>query len=173
MSEKRYPVTDSGEEILDPEDGFIIQGNIYVAQLDEKGKPNGGLVGGGSWLFDIGEAFVEDKVPTTIMTKAELLLALGYTVEELEAIIAEKRGREIQQASLLRTLEEANEDIFQNTVRGGKPDPAVGEALKWIEDNSVPCDKCEGSGYISCDLGSIDCSWCKGSGRVDKKTEQK
>lgn len=37
--------TDSGIELENPEDGFIIRGCIFVARVDDNGEPNGGLFG--------------------------------------------------------------------------------------------------------------------------------
>lgn len=76
-------VSEKGTPIVDPHDGFIIQGNIYAAELDSAGQPNAGLIGPN--FNELGQI-----VRLTAFTKEELLDVLGYTVSELEQIHAKK-----------------------------------------------------------------------------------
>ena len=65
---------------LDPEDGFIVWGCIFAAQVDDKGHPVGVLV----------DANIEPEV----FTKEEMLKALMFTVDDLKKTLEgwEKRS---------------------------------------------------------------------------------
>ena len=77
-------VTEDGTEITNPKAGFILMGNIFVAEVGEDDQPHGGL---------LGDNFCEDGTIKRLaaFTKAEMLEALGYTIEELEVILTEMR----------------------------------------------------------------------------------
>jgi hypothetical protein len=45
MKTKQVIVTENGKTLLDPKDGFIVLGAIFVSQIDNNGNPTGGLIG--------------------------------------------------------------------------------------------------------------------------------
>jgi hypothetical protein len=81
VPQTNVPVTQDGIHLTSPEEGFIIEGNIYVSRLDDNGRPSGGLVGGADY-------------PVTVKTKLEMLIALGYTQHELRGAldVFQRRG---------------------------------------------------------------------------------
>lgn len=86
-------VTEGGEELLNPEDGFIICGNIYRATLNLKGQPYQGLIGDN---FDPKVANTEIggvRVRMQALTRTELLKALGYTIKDLRKAIRQMERR--------------------------------------------------------------------------------
>lgn len=82
IKSKVLPITDRGETIENPGDGFIVVGNIYVAQLGEDGKPQGGLIG---HKYDVTQAGMvhEMSLHRGVYTKRDILRALGYSNEDL------------------------------------------------------------------------------------------
>jgi len=79
-------VVDEGDGTLlvDEKDGFIIQGNIYVSKVNEKGLPTGGLIGSGEWLKQAKEGKAEiASIPMTALSKKNFIMSLGFTAEEL------------------------------------------------------------------------------------------
>jgi hypothetical protein len=85
---RKIITTEQGTELLKPEDGFIIEGNIWAAEVNEFGAPNSGFVGNN---------FVDRKVmdkggdeyclhvvgKLEAYSKYELLKVLGYTYSEM------------------------------------------------------------------------------------------
>jgi len=59
MKLEQVIVSENGTKLFNPEDGFIITGNIYVASVNEDGKPSGGLIG---VLLDIKEPFQKQNL---------------------------------------------------------------------------------------------------------------
>jgi hypothetical protein len=72
-------------EITDPKKGFIVVGNVCAAMVDEENRPGPGFIGHN---FD-----TDGKVNRWMaFTKEEMVKVLGYTVEELEEIVAKWKG---------------------------------------------------------------------------------
>jgi hypothetical protein len=68
-------------EITDPKKGFIVVGNVCAAMVDEENRPGPGFIGHN---FDM-----DGKVNRWMaFTKEEMVKVLGYTIEELEEILA-------------------------------------------------------------------------------------
>ena len=84
-------VSESGKE-LKSDGGFIIQGNIYTAHIDKDGYPDEGLVGGDKNVTrELRNLEYRGERLSTVLSKLELLKALGYTPEELEICISKMR----------------------------------------------------------------------------------
>lgn len=93
-------IAEDGTKLEKPEDGFIVQGNIYVAQVDKNGIPRGGLIGNAfptvPSIYDDSETdenhkFAKHEIRLFAYSKADFLRALGYTKEELIKIINEMK----------------------------------------------------------------------------------
>ena len=79
-------VSEYGSDITAPKAGFIVVGNVCAAMVDTKNQPGPGF---------IGHNFDDDGKVNRLMafTKAEMIEVLGYTIEELEKILAIKRRK--------------------------------------------------------------------------------
>jgi len=77
-------VSEDGTEIRNPKDGFIVMGNIMVAEVDEEDSPIGGIIGNN--FDDNGQ--VKRYVA---FTREELLKVLNYTIEDLELFLTKWR----------------------------------------------------------------------------------
>ena len=73
----------SGHELA-PKEGFIVQGCIFAAKVDDAGLPCGGLVGTAAVCKQLKEA----DIPCDVLSKEEMLQALGFTAEELKETLA-------------------------------------------------------------------------------------
>lgn len=72
----------SGEgKELGPNDGFIVQGCIFVSEVGPNG-PQGGLIGSGK----IADILDKENVPLEVFDKKTFLRALGYKSGELREI---------------------------------------------------------------------------------------
>lgn len=81
--------------LIEGEDGFIVQGNIYVSKVNDKGLPTGGLIGSGDWLKTAREEkFDASVIPLTAASKKNLLEVLGYKADELIKIAEEIKQAE-------------------------------------------------------------------------------
>ena len=79
-------ITEYDHEILDPKKGFIVVGNVCAAMVDEENRPGPGFIG---YNFD-----EEGKVNRWMaFNKEEMVRVLGYTIEELEEILAIWKNR--------------------------------------------------------------------------------
>jgi hypothetical protein len=73
-------------EITEPQKGFIVVGNVCAAMVDDENRPGPGFIGPN---FDD-----QGKVNRWMaFTKEEMLKVLGYTIDELEEIIARWKDR--------------------------------------------------------------------------------
>jgi hypothetical protein len=45
MKTKQTAISEKGQHLNHPDDGFIIWGNLYASALDENGMPNKGIIG--------------------------------------------------------------------------------------------------------------------------------
>jgi hypothetical protein len=78
-------LSEENKEITDPHKGFIVVGNVMAAIVDDNNQPSDGLIGHN---FD-----TDGKVNRWMaFTKEEMVKVLGYTVEELEEIVAKWKG---------------------------------------------------------------------------------
>jgi len=84
---KLVPISDSGKMMTRPEEGFIVVGNIYVAEVGEDGRPRGGLIGN---AFPVTrcrhEKFALGDVKTYVFTRQEFLQALCIEPEDLRGL---------------------------------------------------------------------------------------
>ncbi|KKN13812.1 hypothetical protein LCGC14_1002600 [marine sediment metagenome] len=92
---KAYWIDKHGQPILKEGDGFLVQGNIYVASPYKGDEPSlGGLVGCGRY-----EDMAFSQIPFEAFSKEELLRVLKYTPEELMEIARSIRREENPQPS--------------------------------------------------------------------------
>jgi hypothetical protein len=79
-------LSEENKEITDPHKGFIVVGNVMAAIVGDKNQPSDGLIGPN---FD-----ADGKVSRWMaFTKEEMLRVLGYTIDELDEIIAQWKDR--------------------------------------------------------------------------------
>ena len=94
------PITENGKTLENPEDGFIVVGNIFVSKLDSHGMPHGGLIGRG-YDTDSKGRILETDLHRGCYSKGDMLDALSYTNDELVEILR-KRGLGIEVAGQVK-----------------------------------------------------------------------
>ena len=90
MKTEQIIISESGEKLIDPKEGFILYGSIFVSQLDENGLPNGGLLGDGKTT----EKIIDAGIKPTAYSVKDFIKSLGIDPFELKRIAEEMIPRE-------------------------------------------------------------------------------
>ena len=83
METRNIPISEGGVPLTNSRDGVIVQGNIYVARLDEDGCPDGGLIGNNFPNTEENPAFYLYQIRTQAYTWKELFEALDVSPDEI------------------------------------------------------------------------------------------
>lgn len=85
---KKIILAEDGQVLETANDGFIIQGNIYVSEVGENEKPYGGLIGDSK----TGIALDEANIKCRAYTKKDFIRALHIDPDELIVIAHEMKA---------------------------------------------------------------------------------
>ena len=85
MNKKQIVISENGKSLVDPKDGFILLGSIFVSQLDDNGNPTGGLIGDAKTA----DIILNSGITPTAYSIEDFIKALDIDPYELKRI-AEK-----------------------------------------------------------------------------------
>lgn len=104
MKVKKILISESGQEICGPDDGFILMGNVYKADIGNDGLPHLGLIGNNFLQTGVEKIPLTEVVKLAAFKKLEFLKALDFGIKDLEECIEIMKKEDQQNKELVEEL---------------------------------------------------------------------